>query len=216
LLTAGALLASPLPGFAQQPSATVARIGFLGVSTAAAWAPRVDAFRAGLRDLGYVEGTNIVIEFRFAEGKYDHLPELAAELVRLKVDVIGLGARRPRREAGRDNPIPVAVMSAMRWVRHCRRPRPAGGSITATRSSLPARGKTLVLDAIRECGGGSPREIRTTHNDPVLVPWTAAQGAGALRRSQAPPIWRRLRRDGEGRCRRARGDRGRSSPHSQQ
>ena len=85
LITAGALLAAPLPGLAQQPAATIPRIGFLGVSTPAA---RVDAFRAGLRDLGYVEGKNIVIEFRFAQGQYDRLPELAAELVRLKVDVI--------------------------------------------------------------------------------------------------------------------------------
>jgi putative ABC transport system substrate-binding protein len=88
LATAGALLAAPLPGFAQQPGGSIPRIGFLGVSTAAAWTPRVDAFRAGLRDLGYVEGRNIVIEFRFAEGQYDRLDELAAELVRLKVDVI--------------------------------------------------------------------------------------------------------------------------------
>jgi putative ABC transport system substrate-binding protein len=88
LLVTGTLLAAPLASFAQQPPAKVPRIGFLGVSTPAAWAPRVDAFRAGLRDVGYIDGKNIVIEFRFAEGKYDRLPELAAELVRLKVDVI--------------------------------------------------------------------------------------------------------------------------------
>jgi putative ABC transport system substrate-binding protein len=64
------------------------RIGFLGVATRAAWGPRLDAFRAGLRDLGYVEGKNLTIEFRFAEGQYDRLPALAAELVRLKVDII--------------------------------------------------------------------------------------------------------------------------------
>ena len=63
-------------------------MGFLGVSTPAAWASRVDAFRAGLRDLGYVEGKNIVVEYRFAQGQYERLSELAAELVRLKVDVI--------------------------------------------------------------------------------------------------------------------------------
>jgi len=88
LLATGALLAAPLSSTAQQPQAKIARIGFLGVSTPAAWGPRVDAFRTGLRDLGYVEGKNVVIEFRFAEGKFDRLPELAAELVRLKVDVI--------------------------------------------------------------------------------------------------------------------------------
>jgi putative ABC transport system substrate-binding protein len=70
-----------------QQQATVARIGFLGLSPASAAAMRVGALRAGLRDLGYVEGKNIVIEFRWAE-RVDQLPELAAELVRINVDVI--------------------------------------------------------------------------------------------------------------------------------
>ena len=64
------------------------RIGFLGPTSAAGIAGRLDALRAGLRDFGYVEGKNLVIEFRWAEGKYDRLPELAAELVRLKVELI--------------------------------------------------------------------------------------------------------------------------------
>ncbi len=64
------------------------RIGFLGVSTAAAWSTRIEALRAGFRNLGYVEGRNIAIEFRFAEGQYDRLPDLAAELVGAKVDVL--------------------------------------------------------------------------------------------------------------------------------
>jgi putative ABC transport system substrate-binding protein len=76
LIGAGALLAVPLPALAQQPAAAIPRIGFLGASTPEAWASRVEAFRAGLRDLGYVEGRNVVIEFRFAEGQYDRLPEL--------------------------------------------------------------------------------------------------------------------------------------------
>jgi putative ABC transport system substrate-binding protein len=112
LITAGALFTAPLPGLAQQRAATVPRIGFLGVSTPTAWAPRVDAFRAGLRDLGYVEGRNIAIEFRFAQGQYDRLAELAAELVQLKVDVIvthsvpgALAAKR----ATATNPIPVVM-----------------------------------------------------------------------------------------------------------
>ena len=86
-LGAGAL-AAPLAAFAQQKSAKVARLGFLGASSAAAFASLVEALRAGLRDLGYVEGKNIVIEYRWAEGKYERLPGLAAELVQLKVDVI--------------------------------------------------------------------------------------------------------------------------------
>jgi len=75
---------------AQQP-AKVARIGFLSSLSPAAVSARMDAFRQGLRELGYVEGKNIVIESRWAEGKTERLPELAAELVRLKVDVIVTG-----------------------------------------------------------------------------------------------------------------------------
>jgi putative ABC transport system substrate-binding protein len=85
-LGAGAL-AAPLTSFAQQKG-KVWRIGFLGAASASGFAGRVGALRAGLRDLGYVEGKNLVIEFRWAEGNYERLPELAAELVRLKVDVL--------------------------------------------------------------------------------------------------------------------------------
>jgi putative tryptophan/tyrosine transport system substrate-binding protein len=86
------LFAFVLVGFAaaahaQQPT-KVPRIGYLGGTTAAAYAGRIEAFRQGLRELGYVEGKNIVIERRFAEGKPDRLSELAAELVRLKVDIV--------------------------------------------------------------------------------------------------------------------------------
>ncbi len=87
VLGAGAL-AAPLASFAQQQPAKVFRIGFLGAASASGYASRVEALRAGLRDLGYVEGKNIVIEYRWAEGKYELLPGLAAELVQLKVDVI--------------------------------------------------------------------------------------------------------------------------------
>src|SRR5438128_9892429 len=74
----------------QQP-AKVPRIGFLSSLSPAAVSVRMDAFRQGLRELGYVEGKNIVIESRWAEGKTERLPELAAELVRLKVDIIVTG-----------------------------------------------------------------------------------------------------------------------------
>jgi putative ABC transport system substrate-binding protein len=64
------------------------RIGFLGVNDPVATRDFIDAFRQGLRDLGYIEGKNIIVEYRWAEGKSDRLPKLAAELVGLKVDVI--------------------------------------------------------------------------------------------------------------------------------
>jgi putative tryptophan/tyrosine transport system substrate-binding protein len=83
----GGAAAWPLATRAQQ-SAKIFRIGFLGSTLAPNWASRVETFRLGLRDLGYVEGENIVIEFRWAEENYDHLAGLAAELIRLKPDVL--------------------------------------------------------------------------------------------------------------------------------
>ena len=80
------LLAAPLAAEAQQ-AAKIARIGYLSTNLAASPHLR-EAFRQGLRDLGYVEGRNLVIEYRDAEGKVERLPALAAELVALKVDVI--------------------------------------------------------------------------------------------------------------------------------
>ena len=80
------LLAAPVA--AAPAPAKVPRIGFLGSGTSAAFAPLIVAFRQGLRDLGYVEGQNVVLELRWAEGRLERLPALAAELVRLPVDVI--------------------------------------------------------------------------------------------------------------------------------
>jgi len=75
---------------AQQPK-SVPRIGFLTASSPSIFPGRIEAFRHGLRELGYVEGKNIVIEWRYAEGKLDRVPALAAELVRLKVEIIVTG-----------------------------------------------------------------------------------------------------------------------------
>ena len=81
------VLAAPLAVDAQQQG-KVARIGILAASRASAYTARIEAFKQGLRELGYVEGQNIAFEYRWAEEKYERLPGLAAELVRLKVDVI--------------------------------------------------------------------------------------------------------------------------------
>src|SRR5262245_18478081 len=72
---------------AQQP-AKVPRIGVLAGSSASGESPRVEAFRQGLRELGYVEGKNIAIEYRYANARFDKLPALVDELIRLKVDVV--------------------------------------------------------------------------------------------------------------------------------
>ena len=86
LVVLAGVLTAPFGARAQQRS--VYRIGFLGNSTAALEANLVGPFREGLRDLGYVEGGNIVIEYRWAEGKYERFPELIAELVALNVEII--------------------------------------------------------------------------------------------------------------------------------
>jgi len=81
------LLALPFPARAQQPK-KVPRIGYLSSQEPARESARAEAIRLALRDRGYIEGQNIATEYRYAEGKLDRYPELAAELVRLKVDII--------------------------------------------------------------------------------------------------------------------------------
>jgi ABC-type uncharacterized transport system substrate-binding protein len=107
----GGLFAAALAASAEQP-AKVARIGFLATTNLAANAHLPEAFLQGLRDLGYVEGRNVVIEYRDAEGALERLPALAAELVALKVDVIvapGTPQALAAKQATRTLPIVFAV-----------------------------------------------------------------------------------------------------------
>jgi len=134
-LLAGAL-AAPLASFAQQPQGTVPRIGFLISETLSSQARRVEALRSGLRDLGYVEGKSIAIEVRSADGRYDRLPELAAELTRLKVDVLvafGIKAVVAAKHATTTIPIVVPATAsdlvAMGLISSLARP---GGNITGS------------------------------------------------------------------------------------
>ena len=87
---AGAV-AAPLAAEAQRPSGTLPRVGWLGAGPAFNSPDLVEAFREGLREAGYVEGQNVIIEYRWAEQRYDRLPGLAAELVHLGVNVIFAG-----------------------------------------------------------------------------------------------------------------------------
>jgi putative ABC transport system substrate-binding protein len=108
LLVTG-LLTTAAPVNAQQPK--LIRIGILVAGPASAVSTRVEAFRRGLRERGYVEGKNIAIEYRYGEGKPERMAELAAELVRLKVNVIvtaGSQATRPAKEATHTIPIVMA------------------------------------------------------------------------------------------------------------
>jgi putative ABC transport system substrate-binding protein len=86
-LLGGTVVVRPLAARAQQPR-KVARVGFLGAASATNYANQLSGLRQGLADLGYIEGTTIVIEYRWAEGKIARLPELAVELVRSNVDLI--------------------------------------------------------------------------------------------------------------------------------
>jgi len=148
-LTLSALLLA-LSSFAeaQQPT-KVPVIGRLGASSPSAEAARVEAFRQGLRELGYIEGKNIVIEWRHAEGKLNRLPTLAAELVRLKVEVIvtgGANATEAAKKATSTIPIVMAQSGdpvADRFVASLARP---GGNITGlSRLSRELSGKRLEL-----------------------------------------------------------------------
>jgi len=92
-----------------QQSKKVRRVGFLVAGSHSVYSSRVDAFRQGLRELGYVEEQNVFVEYRYAEGKFDRLPGLAAELMRLNVDVIvaagGIQAIRAAKNAAATTPI---------------------------------------------------------------------------------------------------------------
>ena len=93
-----------------QPTAKIARIGLLNAASAAGAAPRIEAFRRGLRDVGYEEGKNIVIEYRYAEGRLERLGSLAEELVRLNVEVIvSSGPADTKAAKGATSTIPIVM-----------------------------------------------------------------------------------------------------------
>ena len=109
LLAAAA--AWPRAARAQQPG-KMPRIGFLGMASPATFATRMDALRLGLRDFGYIEGTNITIEYRWAQGQYERLPQLAAELVRSNVDLIVThGTPGSLAAKGATTTIPIVIAS---------------------------------------------------------------------------------------------------------
>jgi putative tryptophan/tyrosine transport system substrate-binding protein len=153
-----ALLAAPLAAGAQ-PAGTVARVGYLEPGVAGPGTPFFEAFRQGLADLGRVEGQNIAIELRAAEGKYERLPDLAAELVRLQVDVIFASSTPAAVAAKRaTTTIPIVIGRvadpvASGLVASLARP---GGNITGwTHQGLELRVK--YLDLLKEAVPGATR-----------------------------------------------------------
>ena len=168
------LLAVGLPAQAQQPT-KVARIGYLSPGDSVSRTYRTEAFRQGLKELGYIEGKNIAIEYRFAEARSERLSELAQDLVRLKVDIIFAGSH-PATEAAKNatQTIPIVTSSqdpvSSGFVVGLARP---GGNITGlTNLTSELVGKRLEL--LKEV---IPQLFR------VAVLWTPSHPAST--------IWRR-------------------------
>ena len=110
-LVGGAAIAWPWEARAQQLAMPV--IGFLGGADPIGLAPQIEALRLGLRDYGYIEGQNITVEYRWAEGRYDRLPALAADLVRRRVAIIvtqGTPAAFAAKQATTTIPIVMAIV----------------------------------------------------------------------------------------------------------
>jgi ABC-type uncharacterized transport system substrate-binding protein len=144
-----AMLLTPCTPTQAQQQPKIPRIGFLFVSSLSSNSARIDAFKQGLRDRGYSEGKNIVIEWRSAEGRPEHVPALAAELARLKIDLIvtaGPAATRPAKEATVTMPIVMAQDTdpvGNGFVASLARP---GGNITGLSTLSPElSGKQLEL-----------------------------------------------------------------------
>ena len=166
---------------AAQQAAKIPRIGYLAGATRSGNTSRREAFLQGLRELGYEEGKNIVIEYRYAEGRFDRLPALAAELAQSKVDImvtVGTASTRPANDATRTIPIVMAQDSdpvGNGFVTSLARP---GGNITGLSQMAPdLAGKELELlkDVL-------PKLLRVA----VLGTSNSASNAQALREMEAP------------------------------
>jgi ABC-type uncharacterized transport system substrate-binding protein len=164
---AGSLLAAPLAAEGQQ-AGKVWRIGYMSPRTSEASQPSVQEFLQGLRDLGYVEGRDFVMEYRWAEGHPERLPELAADLVRNKVDVIVTGgtvATMAAKQATQTIPIVFdTVGSAVRKGVVASLARPGGNATGATSEIGPSKLIQMLKEAV-------PTVRRVVYlNDPAALP----------------------------------------------
>jgi putative tryptophan/tyrosine transport system substrate-binding protein len=189
-LLVGLALASIQSAEAQQPK-KAPRIGVLAAGSPSSAAHQHDAFRQGLRDLGYIEEQNIIVEYRFAEGKIDRFPDLAAEMVHLKVNIIVVGGTRLTSAAKQaTNTIPIVVGSAGDLIGEGvvdSLARPGGNVTGSTNISPDVSGKRLELlkevlprasrvAVLWEHSPGSLNELRETE--------TAARALGVKLQSQ--------------------------------
>jgi putative ABC transport system substrate-binding protein len=173
------LLTAPLTSQAQH-AAKVPRLGLLMPGSASGYASRLEVFRHGLRDLGYVEGRNITLEYRFAEGQADRLPALVAELVRLPVDVLvvdGTVAIRPAQHATTTIPIVMVAGDPVGAGLVASRARP-GGNITGLSMMIPdLSGKRLEI--LKEAVPHLSRVAALWHRDAPVGPYVKETQAAA-------------------------------------
>jgi ABC-type uncharacterized transport system substrate-binding protein len=168
-----------------QQAKKVPRLGFLVPGTQAAFATRIKALQQGLREFGYIEGQNIIIEYRYAERGFEQLPELAAELVQLNVDIIataGVGTRAAKKAtstipvvfAAATDPVGTGLVDSLA--------RPGGNITGVTNLSEDLDGKRLEL--LKET---IPKLSRLAHlwnpNSPKSEAQSAAQGLGLKRQT---------------------------------
>jgi putative ABC transport system substrate-binding protein len=186
------LLAAPLAADAQQ-APRVARVGYLEPGSAASGAPHLEAFRQGLGELGWVEGRNIAIEVRYAGGKFDQLPALAAELVRLKVDLI-FAATTPAALAVKRATATIPVVIG--WVADpvgsglvASLGRPGGNVTGWTHQGGDLRGK--YLDLLKEAVPGATRiGVLMNPANPIHVgSLNTLEAAAQALKVQLHPVW---------------------------
>jgi putative tryptophan/tyrosine transport system substrate-binding protein len=177
----GGAAAWPLAAQAQQ-AAKIIRIGFLGMTTAMGIESRLERFRAGLRDLGYVEGKNILIDFRWAEGNYARLAEYAAELIRLRVDILvtyGTPGTLAAKQATETVPIVMLVSGdalATGIIASLARP---GGNVTGSTFFDPEL-HAKRLELIKEISPSASRiAVLLNPDNPVNAPIIQAMGRTA-------------------------------------
>ena len=181
----GSAVAWPVVARAQQPK--LPTVGFLGPAPASNWAGPVEALRAGLRDLGYIEGKTIILEFRWA-ASVDDLPEFATELARAKVDVILAPAStqvEPARQATKTIPIVFAQHADPVGVGHVASLAHPGGNITGV-SGLLAELTAKELEILKETVPGARRVgvLWNLPRPPPREPWLRSMmppGSSGLR-----------------------------------
>jgi putative tryptophan/tyrosine transport system substrate-binding protein len=180
----------PLPG---REATRVRRVGFVTAGSAASDGPWIDAFVRGLRELGYVEGQSVAVEYRYGEGKTERYPALVRELIELRVEVIvtgGATATRASKQVTAEVPIVMAYVTdpvALGLVESLARP---GGNVTGVSNMAPNLG-TKRLELLKQAAPGLARvAVLGDPSSPANAPqWREAEGAARALGVHVQPFW---------------------------